>query len=94
MMWFEYLLYTTGGMVCLLGVVLFLCCDARYKRYRSGIGKDLSEKDGIYLLSSEKKSKNVILESGKLFSELAPTYLLWFTCFTIRSIYYICGGCR
>ena len=38
-------------------------------------GKDLSEKDGIYLLSSEKKSKNIILGSGKLSSELASTYL-------------------
>ena len=35
-------------------------------------GEDLSEKDDIYFLSGEKKSKNIILESGKLLSELAP----------------------
>ena len=38
-------------------------------------GKDLSKKDGSYFLISEEESKNIILESGKLSSELASTYL-------------------
>ena len=38
-------------------------------------GKDLSEEDDIYFLSGEKKSKNIILESGKLFPELASLYI-------------------
>ena len=58
-------------------------------------GEDLSEKDGIYFLSSEKKSKNIVLESGKLFSELASTYIYFDSQVLLRrSIYYLCGVCH
>ena len=57
--------------------------------------KDLSKEDGNYFLISEKKSKNIILGSGKLSSELASTYLYFGShVLLIRSIYYLCGGCH
>ena len=87
-------LYATCGLVAYCMLFYFHVATLVINATGVVFGKDLSEEDDIYLLSSEKKSKNIILESGKLSSELASTYLLWFTCFTIRSIYYLCGGCH
>ena len=58
-------------------------------------GKDLSEEDDIYLLSGEKKSKNIILESGKLSPELASLYTYFGShVLLIKSICDLSGGCH
>ena len=58
-------------------------------------GKDLSKKDGSYFLISEEKSKNIVLESGKLFPELASLYIYFGShVLLIKSICDLCGGCH
>ena len=58
-------------------------------------GKDLSKKDGSYFLISEEKSKNIMLESGKLSPELASLYIYFGShVLLIKSIGDLCGGCH
>ena len=73
-MWIVPCLYATRDLVCLLRVVYFHVATLVINATGVVFGKNLSEEDDIYLLSGEKKSKNIILESGKLFPELASLY--------------------
>ena len=62
----------------------------------SGIwGGFIEEESEFISLSSEKKPRNIMLESGKLFSELASTYIYFGShVLLIKSIYYLCGVCH
>ena len=74
MMWFEYLFVYQlwyGLLIECCSIFMFATLDINATEVV--FGEDLSEEDGIYLLGSKKKSKNIILGSGKLFSELAST---------------------
>ena len=94
-MWFVPCLYATCGLVCLLRVVYFHVATLVINATGVVFGKDLSEEDDIYLLSGEKKSKNIILESGKLFSELASTYIYFGShVLLIKGICDLSGGCH
>ena len=73
MMWFDYLFVYHlwyGLLIVCCSIFMFATLDINATKVV--FGGDLSEKDDIYFLSGEKKSKNIILESGKLLSELAP----------------------
>ena len=95
-LWFVPCLYTTWGLVCLLSVVLFSCCDARDKRYRGGIWKGfIGERWEFISLINEEKSRNIMLKSGKLLSELASIYIYFGShVLLIKSISDLCGVCH
>ena len=85
MVWFAY---------CVL--FYFHVCDARYKRYRSGIRRGFIEEESEFIsLISEKKSRDIMLKSGKLFSELASIYIYFGShVLLIKSISDLCGVCH
>ena len=96
MMWFDYLFVYHlwyGLLIVCCSIFMFATLDINATEVV--FGEDLSEEDDIYFLISEEKSKNIMLESGKLPSELASTYLYFGShVLLIRSIYYLCGGCH
>ena len=96
MLWLITCLYTTCGLVCLLHVVLFSCCDARDKRYRGGIWKGfIGERWEFISLINEEKFRNIMLKSGKLSSELAFIYIYFGShVLLIKSISDLCGVCH
>ena len=58
-------------------------------------GKDLSEKMRVISLINEEKSRNIMLKSGKLFSELASIYIYFGShVLLIKSISDLCGVCH
>ena len=59
-------------------------------------GKDLLKENWEFIsLSSEKKPRNIMLESGKLLSELASIYIYFgLHVLLIKSICYLCGVCH
>ena len=96
MMWFDYLFVYHlwyGLLIVCCSIFMFATLDINATEVV--FGEDLSEEDGIYLLGSEKKSKNIILESGKLFPELASLYIYFGShVLLIKSICDLCGGCH
>ena len=84
-----------GVSYCVL-IVFFPFCDARYKRYRSGIWRGFIEEESeLISLISEEKSRDIMLESGKLLSELAFIYIYFGShVLLIKSISDLCGVCH
>ena len=85
MVWFAY-----------RALFYFHVCDARIKRYRGGLWRGIMEGGSEFIsLISEKKSRNIMLKSGKLFSELASIYIYFGShVLLIKSISDLCGVCH